>query len=247
MSDKILAVAAGHEITEVELEALIRNYLPEQQVYMSNPQAKQEVLEQLISFHLFAKMAEEEKIMETEEYKTMIEKMKIELASHMAATKSIENIKVDDGEEKIYYENNKEKFVSEMQAKAKHILVDSEEKAEKIAKELADGKKFEDAAKEYSTCGSKENGGDLGYFNRGQMVPEFEKAVFEGEIGKLIGPVKTQFGYHLIIVDNKTGGEQVAYEQIKDKISTQLLQEKQKKAYDEKVKELTEKYGVERK
>ena len=74
MSEKILAVAAGHEITEKELNNLIANYPPEQQVYLSNPQAKDELLEQLIGFHLFAKMADEEKIKESQEYKETLEK-----------------------------------------------------------------------------------------------------------------------------------------------------------------------------
>lgn len=166
MSEKILATAAGHEITEEEVNTLIRNYPPEQQIYMSDPQAKAQVLEQLIAFHLFAKMAEDEKITETEEYKTMIEKMKVELASHMAATKTIENAAVTEEEEKAFYEENKGKFVQGPQVSAKHILVDSEELAGKVAEEIAAGKSFEEAAKEYSTCPSKEQGGDLGFFSK---------------------------------------------------------------------------------
>lgn len=245
MDNKILAIAAGHEITEGELEALIRNYPQDQQIYMANPQARQQVLGQLIAFHLFAKMAEEEKIMETEEYKIMIAKMKQELASHMAATRTVENVKTDEAEEKEYYQTNKAQFVKGMQVKAKHILVDSEELVNQVAKEISDGKNFEDAAKEYSSCNSRENGGNLGYFGKGQMVPEFEKAAFEGEIGKVIGPVKTQFGYHLIFVDEKIEGGETAFEQVRGQIHDQLIQDKQRKAYDTKVAELTKKYGVE--
>lgn len=246
MSEKVLAVAAGHEITEGELEALIRNYPPEQQMYMANPQARAQVLEQLIAFHLFAKMAEEEKIMESEEYKTMIEKMKVELASHMAATKTIEGIAVSEEEEKAFYETNKAQFVQGPQVCAKHILVDSEELAKQVAGEIAEGKSFEDAAKEYSTCPSKERGGDLGFFSRGQMVPEFEKAAFEGELHTVLGPVKTQFGYHLIRVEDKKEGSEMPFEQVQSQIHQQLIQEKQREAYDKKVAQLTEKYGVTR-
>ena len=76
MSEKVLAVAAGHEITEGEVNDLIKNYPPEQQIYMSSPQAKQQVLEQIIAFHLFHQMAIDEKIPESKEYKEMIEKMR---------------------------------------------------------------------------------------------------------------------------------------------------------------------------
>lgn len=247
MSEKVLAVAAGHEITEEELNILIRNYPPEQQVYMSDPRAKEQVLEQLIAFHLFAKMAEEEKIMESEEYKTMIEKMKVELLSHMAATRTVENVAVTEEEEKSFYEAHKAQFVQGPQVSAKHILVDSQELAAKVGEEIKGGKSFEDAAKEYSTCPSKERGGDLGFFSKGQMVPEFEKAAFDGELHTLIGPVKTQFGYHLIRVEDKKEGSEIPFATVQEQIHQQLIQEKQREAYDKKVAELTEKYGVEKK
>ncbi|MDE6904160.1 MAG: peptidylprolyl isomerase [Lachnospiraceae bacterium] len=247
MSEKVLAVAAGHEITEKELNELIANYPPEQQIYLSNPQARDEILEQLIGFHLFAKMAEEEKIKETKEYKETLEKMKNELASHMAATRVIEGVTIDEGEIKKFYEANPGQFVAGAQVSAKHILVEEKDQAEKIAQEISEGKSFEEAAREYSTCPSSEKGGDLGYFGRGQMVPEFEKAAFEGEIGKVLGPVKTQFGFHLILVEDKKEEKKVSYEEIKDNLYTQLLQQRKQEKYANTVKELEAKYGVERK
>lgn len=246
-SEKILAIAAGHEITEGELNNLIANYPPEQQIYLSNPKAKDEVLDQLISFHLFAKMAEEERIRETEAYKTMIEKMKVELASHMAATSVVENITVSPEEEKAFFEENRAQFVQGPKVSAKHILVDTQEQARKAAEEIAAGKAFEEAAREYSTCPSKDRGGELGYFTTGQMVPEFEKAAFEAEVGKVVGPVKTQFGYHLILVGDKKEGTEVSFEQVQGQIHDQLIQSRQRKAYSKKVEELAAKYGVEKK
>lgn len=246
MSEKILAVSAGHEITERELNELIANYPPEQQVYLSNPQARDEVLEQLIGFHLFAKMAEDEKIKESREYKETLEKMKNELASHMAATSVIDKVTVDEAEIKKYYDENPKDFIAGGQVSARHILVEDKGQAEKIAKEIAQGKDFAQAAREYSTCPSSEKGGDLGYFGKGQMVPEFEKAAFGGEIGKVLGPIKTQFGYHLILVEDKKEERAVTYKEIKDELYSQLLQRKKQQVYAETVKALEEKYGVER-
>jgi peptidyl-prolyl cis-trans isomerase C len=88
---------------------------------------------------------------------------------------------------------------------------------------------------------------DLLYFSKGQMVPEFEKAAFAGELNQELGPVKTQFGYHLILVEDRKEGEALPFEQVQSQIHQQLIQSKQRRAYDEKVKELAEKYGVERK
>ena len=87
--------------------------------------------------------------------------------------------------------------------KASHILVQTEEEALKLKDEIVNGKDFAQAAKEASLCPSKANGGDLGYFRRGQMVKEFEDAVFSMEIGQISNPVKTQFGYHLIKLTDK--------------------------------------------
>ncbi len=125
--------------------------------------------------------------------------------------------------------------------------MEEKEQAEKIAKEISEGKAFEEAAREYSTCPSSEKGGDLGYFGKGQMVPEFEKAAFEGEMGKVLGPVKTQFGYHLILVEDKKEEKKVSYEEIKDNLYSQLLQQRKQEKYANTVKELEAKYGVERK
>ncbi|ATA26207.1 peptidylprolyl isomerase [Brenneria goodwinii] len=85
-------------------------------------------------------------------------------------------------------------------AAALHILVDTEQQANDILAELEQGADFQQMAQKYSTCPSKRNGGDLGEFRKGDMVPSFDKAVFSCELLKPIGPVKTQFGYHLIKV-----------------------------------------------
>ena len=87
--------------------------------------------------------------------------------------------------------------------KASHLLVKTEEEALKIKEEINKGKEFAKAAKEVSLCPSGENGGDLGYFTRGQMVKEFEDAAFSMEVGQVSNPIKTQFGYHLIYLTDK--------------------------------------------
>ena len=87
--------------------------------------------------------------------------------------------------------------------KASHLLVKTEEEALKIKEEIAAGKDFAKAAEEVSLCPSGQNGGDLGYFTKGQMVKEFEDACFSMEVGEVSNPIKTQFGYHLIYLTDK--------------------------------------------
>lgn len=85
-------------------------------------------------------------------------------------------------------------------AAALHILVDTEQQAKDILAQLEQGADFQQLAKKHSTCPSKNQGGDLGEFRQGDMVPAFDKVVFSGELLKPLGPVKTQFGYHIIKV-----------------------------------------------
>lgn len=90
-----------------------------------------------------------------------------------------------------------------MKARASHILVKDEATAKKLKAAIEGGAEFASVAKKHSLCPSKENGGDLGFFGKGQMVKEFEDAAFSLEVGKVSSPVKTEFGYHLIVVTDK--------------------------------------------
>lgn len=243
MEQKILAVVAGHEITEADLEAFLRNAPREQQAYTSNPQFRQQYLEQLIALHAFAQMGEDEKLDETEEFKKILESTKRDILAQMAMAKTLNGITVSDDEVKDYYEANKNQFVKGNTVSAKHILTDSEEKCASILKSIESGEKqFEEAAKESSTCPSGAKGGDLGEFGKGQMVKEFEDAAFAAEIGQVVGPVKTQFGYHLIKVEKKSEETVVPFEEAADSIKRNLVQQKQNDVYTKKVNELKEKY-----
>ena len=90
------------------------------------------------------------------------------------------------------------------QATARHILVDSEAKCQSLIDEIKGGADFAAIAKEHSSCPSNRDGGNLGTFGRGQMVPEFDTACFDGEVGEVQGPIKTQFGYHVVEVTART-------------------------------------------
>jgi peptidyl-prolyl cis-trans isomerase C len=88
-------------------------------------------------------------------------------------------------------------------ATARHILVNTEEECESLKKQIEDGADFGDVAKEHSTCPSGRSGGDLGEFGPGQMVKEFDEVVFSGDLNTVHGPVKTQFGYHLLEITSR--------------------------------------------
>ena len=91
-----------------------------------------------------------------------------------------------------------------MRATARHILVESHEAAESLKAEIEAGADFGEMARQHSTCPSSSEGGNLGEFGKGKMVPEFDDVVFSAEVGKPHGPVKTQFGFHLIEITSRT-------------------------------------------
>ena len=150
---------------------------------------------------------------------------------------------VSDEEIREYFEANKARFAKGASVHAKHILVDSEEKCNELLESIVSGgKAFEDVAKESSTCPSGANGGDLGEFGKGQMVKEFEDAAFAAEIGHVVGPVKTQFGYHLIKVEDKKEAEDAKLDDLKEQIKSEIMQKKQQQAYTAKVEALKTKH-----
>lgn len=243
MSDKVLAKVAGREITEAEFHAYLQGIPREQQAYAMNPQYREQYLDQLIALHMFAQLGEDEKLDESEEYAKILESAKRDILAQLAMRDTLKKVQVSEEELKDYYEANQKKFEKGATVSAKHILVEQEEQCKDILAQIESGAKtFEDAAQEFSTCPSKAKGGDLGEFGRGQMVKEFEDAAFDAEIGKIVGPVKTQFGHHLIKVEKKNEASVAAFDEVKEAIKRNLIQQKQNAAYNAKVQELKEKY-----
>lgn len=243
MENKVLAVVAGEEITQEIFDTFLKGVPEQQQMYLSNPQFREQCFEQLVALFLFAKKGEEDKLEETEEFQKVFASAKRDIMAQMSIRDTLKGISVSDEEIKAYYDANKAQFNKGETVSAKHILVESEEKCNEILAAITNGEKtFEDAAKESSTCPSGQKGGDLGTFGKGQMVPEFEQAAFEAEIGQVVGPVKTQFGFHLIKVEAKNEAEAAAFEEVKENIRRNLVQQKQNKVYGETVAALKEKY-----
>lgn len=170
----------------------------------------------------------------------------------------VQKVTVSDKEVRAYYDSNPVYFKQPEQVRASHILVsidpqkdpsqkaESRKKIEDIQQKLKKGEDFSALAKEYSQCPSGREGGDLGYFQRGQMVKPFEQAAFALRPGEVSDIVETKFGYHLIRLTDKKPEGVVPYEQIKDRIGQYLKQEKAEKDVASYVQNLEEKAKVER-
>ena len=243
MNNEILAVVAGKEITSADLDGYLANLPAEQRQYASNSYFREQYLEQLVTLHVLEKMADELELDMTDDYKKMLESIVRDIKARMAMNEIMKGIEVTDVEAETVYNINPDNFSRPETVEAKHILVDDEDVCKEILAKIQNGEQtFEDAAKECSTCPSGQQGGDLGEFGRGQMVKEFEEAAFAAEIGAIVGPVKTQFGFHLIKVEAKNEAETLDYEDVKEQIKKNLLQQKQQQAYTAKIAELKEKY-----
>jgi len=246
MEEKIIAVSAGHEITEKEFAQFAARVPQEQQAYIHTPEGKQQALTQYANYFLFEQLGKDEKYEESEEFITMLEGVKRELLSQYTLTQLVKDIQATEEECRAYYEEHTDRFKKGAQAKASHILTATEEEAQNILKEIQDGEKtFEEAAKTYSICPSGAQGGDLGTFGRGQMVKEFDEAVFSAETGKILGPVKTNFGYHLILVHERSEEGTADFAEVAPQIRQQLVAQKQNEKYMAVRTELIEKYGLE--
>jgi len=245
-NDKILATVGGKGITEQDVNNMILQMRQRGQ-NLDNPQGRAMVLDQLIAQQLFlidanANMYEREPV-----FKDKLRKVKEEMLIGYAMQKVMEGVKVKEEEVQKYFDENKEKFPQTRSFNASHILVDSEEKANEILASIKAGEiEFADAASKYSSCPSGQNGGELGDFSSGQMVPEFENACAEMEIGTISDPVQTQFGYHLIKLNSRTDGGDVKYEDVKDQLTEALKAEKQQAAYQSKINQLKILYPVEK-
>lgn len=215
----------GGEITKAELDAQWATLFPDGDApdfdsFDNN--VKIEILKNLVRERLVLDKAYAKKIDTSAEVKKQVEAAKRQIVVQ-AYLKSIIDELVTDKDLKKDYEVVVEKFKGKEEVKARHILVETEAEAEEIYKKLKDGADFAALAKEKSADkGSGSNGGDLGYFTKERMVPEFGEAAFAAEKGDLLKPVKSDFGWHVILVEDHRPVKAPTFEEAKPKLQAGL-------------------------
>ena len=243
---RVLAQVNGKAITDEDVTRFIMAMGRNGQAY-NNPQGRAAVLEQLIAQRLFLLDAQRNLYEREQAFKDQLAAVKEQLLMEYAISKCVESVRVTEEEVRAYYDSHKDEMTEGETVNASHILVDSEEKAAEILAAINAGEiSFEDAARDNSSCPSSAQGGNLGDFGRGQMVPEFDTACFEMEEGEVRGPVKTQFGYHLIRLNKKNPAEALSYNDVRAQLYEQLTREKQQAAYQSKINQLKIMYPVDR-
>ncbi|ESU31116.1 hypothetical protein G3A_18325 [Bacillus sp. 17376] len=181
-----------------------------------------------------------------EQNQVSMDRIREDIEIYLLAEKLIgPSIDVTEEEMKTYFEENKDSFDQEEQVKTSHILAEDEATAKKVKKEIDNGNDFAELAKEYSTDSSNaDNGGDLGFFGKGEMAEEFEKAAFALEIDAISEPVKTEFGYHIIMLVDKKAAKAAEFVDHKEEIKDLLFDQKIQAAYPNWLEEKKAEYEI---
>ncbi len=257
-SAAVLATVNGDEITSDEVNKVLMegtqgrfDTLPAEK----QNELRQRIIEGMIAQELVYDDAQRTGVLDTKEYKqeleALVSRLKVQLAAKVWEQQQFEAIKVDAKEVKAYYDANPEEFVDKEKIRARHILVKSESEAQAIIKSMKglSGDKLRNEfiaqAKSKSTGPSAAKGGDLGYFPRGQMVPSFNDAAFAMKEGTISSaPVQSQFGYHVIYIEDKKPAKKLGFDEVKNFIEQRLKMDKFKAAMEKKMSTLREKAKI---
>lgn len=207
---------------------------------------KKKFLDDTIVESLFYEEALRRGIDKDKEVKEIVEdaRKKI-LIAKLIKTEVDDKIKIDEQEARKLYEERKGSFKTPEMWRASHILVATEPEARAIQEELAKGASFEDLAKEHSIDATASRGGDVGFFRKGQIIPEFEKECMKLNVGAESGIVHTQFGYHIIKLTDKREPAIEDYDKVKRFIEGELKKKARTELFDKLVMDMKNKYNVE--
>ena len=257
LSAQTLVTVNGTKITQSDVDTALMK-ATQGRFFNEVPPEKQagfkiEVLNQLVARELVYGDAKKTGVLKSKEFKTeynkIVEQIKKDIAVQVWKVKQLEKIKVTDRDVKKYFNDNKGEFREKESVRARHILVKTKEEADKLLKQLnlkgkALKEKFIELAKEKSVGPTGPKGGDLGYFGKGQMVPEFNDKVFSMKVGTVSSPVKTQFGHHIIYLEDKKEAKNLALSDVKEYIRGRLKVEKLNETMPSIMKKLQDKAKI---
>lgn len=243
---QVAARVGSAVITVEEVNARIAQYPANLQEQLQKPEFKARILDQMVDELLVLQAAEREGYLNKPEVKTQLEQAKKQILVSMYLRDNVDSkVAVTDDEVNQFYQTNMDRFKETEQRHARHILVQSKEAADQILAELRDGKNFETIAKTKSIDPTKDSGGDLGWFSRGQLVPEFENAVFAlKRKGALSDVVKTQFGFHIIKLEDVRVRPKLELERVSETIRQSLTSQKRQATMQEMMDALKKKIKI---
>src|SRR6478752_1523639 len=239
-ANPVLAKVNGADIRQSDL-TLAEEELGPSLAQMDPATKKENVLAFLIDMKIVAKAAEDRKVENNEDFKKRLAFTRNRLLMDSLLAAEGKAATTDEAMKKVYEDASKQ-IAGEQEVHARHILVPTEEEAKAVVEELKKGADFAELAKKKSKDPGASDGGDLGFFTKDQMVPEFSAIAFTLEPGKISDPVKSQFGWHIIKVEEKRNRKAPDFDQVKSQIETYVT----RKAQADYVAKLREAAKVER-
>lgn len=235
----------GGEIKKDELESMWSNMFPGADApdYDSfDDNVKAEILKNIARERLVLERAYSKNIDHTNTVKEQLENLKKQLVIQEYLRSIMDDI-VPEKDVRKEYNVLKEKFVGKEEVKASHILVETEAEAKELLKQLKDGADFAELAQEKSLdTASGTRGGDLGYFSKDRMVPSFAEAAFKAKKGEVTGPVETDFGWHVLKVEDRRPMEAPKYEEVRERIQQTMANDAIERYLNDLVKQSSVKY-----
>ncbi len=244
---QVLAEVNGTTITTEDYKKEVDLLPPYLKPMTETPEGRKEMVDSMIVRELVMQEAKKAGIDKSPEVMDRLEDLKKRVVIEAYWKQKVEEqAKISDADLQKFYDQNKEKFKTGDQVRASHILLKTEKEAQDVLAQLKAGGKFEDLARKYSVDPAGAKGGDLGWFGKGSMIPEFEKAAFALKEGETSGIVKTKFGYHIIKLTGKRSAGVLPLAEVKDQIKAALLPEKQQEIFKKMREDLKKnaKYSV---
>jgi peptidyl-prolyl cis-trans isomerase C len=242
-----VAEVNGNVITTADFKKEVETLPPYLRPMAETPEGKKELLDTMIIREIIMQQAKKDGLDKSQAVTDKLEELKKRVVVEAFLKKKIEDqANISDADLQKFYDQNKDKFNTGDQVRASHILVKSEKEAQDILGQIKKGANFEALAKKNSVDSAGAKGGDLGWFGKGSMIPEFEKVVFSLKEGELSGVVKTQFGYHIIKLTGKRPAGIRSFVEAKEQIKAKLLPEKQQETFQKLKDELKKgaKYSI---
>ena len=234
---QVMAEVNGSTITTDDYKKEVAVLPPYLKQMADTPEGRKEMLDTMVVRELVLQDAQKTGIDKSPEVLARMEDMKKRVIVEAYLKKKVEEqVNIPDADLQKIYDQKKDKFKSDAQIRASHILLKTAKEADDVLAQLKAGANFEDLAKKYSIDPAGAKGGDLGWFSKGSMIPEFEKAAFALKEGEVSGIVKTKFGYHIIKLTGRRPAGIIPFAEVKDQIKAELLPAKQQEVF-KKIKE----------
>ena len=241
----VVATVEGNTITLDDVQARIKTFPAQYAEAFQNKENRIKVLEQLIDEKVLLVSAKKSGLQNSAEYKKQLEAFQDQLLFNILLAETVDKqVSVTDAEVQAFFTKNPQRFQALEERKVRHILVKTEAEAKDILAKIQAGGDFATFAKQSSQDSTAANGGDLGWVSKGQMVPEFEQATFALAKDGVSDVVKTQFGFHLIKVDDIRVRPALTFEQVKPQIKEALLVEKKRVALADYLGSLKKTYKI---